>query len=204
LAKAKYTHFTSPIRRYADLVVHRALFQKDKFSKRALFDIADHISATERNSADAERDSKDVKLFAYLQAQLDSGHPLPYPALIIDVRNFGFFVDVPDLAMSGMIRLSSLEDDFYVHDPVANHLVGRRTRRIIRLGDNVVVQIARIDRFKKQVDFALATTPVARPRGNRVNPSRRMEPNPEKRGRNRSRRRGFPGGNPKRAGPSFR
>jgi ribonuclease R len=184
LAKAKYTHFTSPIRRYADLVVHRALFQKEKFSKRALFDIADHISATERNSADAERDGKDVKLFAYLQAQLDSGHPLPYPALIIDVRNFGFFVDVPDLAMSGMIRLSTLEDDFYVHDPVANHLVGRRTRRIIRLGDNVVVQIARIDRFKKQVDFALARTPLARPR-----PSRRMEPRADKRSRNRSRSR---------------
>ena len=70
LAKKKYTHFTSPIRRYADLVVHRALFDKNPGSTGALKEIAEHISVTERNSADAERDSKDVKLFAFLKAQL--------------------------------------------------------------------------------------------------------------------------------------
>ena len=75
LAKKKYTHFTSPIRRYADLVVHRALFEKNSGSASALKEIAEHISVTERNSADAERDSKDVKLFAFLKAQLASGEP---------------------------------------------------------------------------------------------------------------------------------
>ena len=70
LAKKKYTHFTSPIRRYADLVVHRALFDKNPASTSALKETAEHISVTERNSADAERDSKDVKLFAFLKAQL--------------------------------------------------------------------------------------------------------------------------------------
>jgi ribonuclease R len=70
LAKKKYTHFTSPIRRYADLVVHRALFDKNAVATSALKEIADHISVTERNSADAERDSKDVKLYAFLKAQL--------------------------------------------------------------------------------------------------------------------------------------
>src|SRR5437899_6270767 len=73
LAKTRYTHFTSPIRRYADLVVHRALFDKVGASQSALHEAAEHISATERNSADAERDSKDVKLFAFLKAQLASG-----------------------------------------------------------------------------------------------------------------------------------
>jgi len=156
LAKTKYTHFTSPIRRYADLVVHRALFQKSHGLVHSLKETAEHISDTERNSADAERDSKDVKLYAFLKAQLKSPRPTPYPALVIDVRNFGFFVDVPELAMSGLVHLSFLEDDFYVFDAARSHLIGRRTRRVIRLGDNVRVQVAKVDSFKKQVDFRLA------------------------------------------------
>ena len=164
LAKKKYTHFTSPIRRYADLVVHRALFDQKTGSSSALKQTADHISATERNSADAERDSKDVKLFAFLKAQLESGRPERYAALVIDARNFGFFVDVPGLAMSGLVPLSSIEHDFYVFDPARNHLVGRRTRRIIRLGDKVTVQVAKVDTFKKQVDFRLAESQPERAR----------------------------------------
>lgn len=156
LAKAKYTHFTSPIRRYADLVVHRALSQKSHGPTHSLKETAEHISDTERNSADAERDSKDVKLYAFLKAQLKSSRPTPYPALVTDVRNFGFFVDVPGLAMSGLVHLSFLEDDFYLFDPERSQLVGRRTRRMIRLGDKVRVQVARVDVFKKQVDFRLA------------------------------------------------
>ena len=156
LAKKKYTHFTSPIRRYADLAVHRALFDKKPFPTSVLKEIADHISITERNSADAERDSKDVKLFAFLQAQLDSGDPTRYPALVTDVRNFGFFVDVSGLAMSGLVPLSLIQDDFYVFDEARRNLVGRRNRRTIRLGDRLNVQVARVDRFKKQVDFCLA------------------------------------------------
>jgi ribonuclease R len=156
LAKKKYTHFTSPIRRYADLVVHRALFDKNAVANSALKEIADHISVTERNSADAERDSKDVKLFAFLKAQLASGEPVKYPALVTDVRNFGFFVDVPGLAMSGLVPLSLMQDDFYVFDEARRNLVGRRTRRMIRLGDKLTVQVARVDTFKKQVDFQLA------------------------------------------------
>ena len=155
LAKRKYTHFTSPIRRYADLVVHRALFDEKAGSPSALKEIADHISVTERNSADAERDSKDVKLFAFLNAQLRSGQPERYSSLVTDVRNFGFFVDVPDLTMSGLVPLSMVEDDFYDFDVGRSHLVGRRTRRIIRLGDKATVQVARVDTFKKQVDFRL-------------------------------------------------
>src|SRR5271170_4573184 len=187
LAKKKYTHFTSPIRRYADLVVHRALFDKNSAPASALKEIAEHISVTERNSADAERDSKDVKLFAFLKAQLDSGDPQKYPALVTDARNFGFFVDVPGLAMSGLVPLSLMEDDFYVFDEARRNLVGRRTRRMIRLGDKVTVQVARVDTFKKQVDFRLAveerkltpshppasrpTTPRPQPgRGNRFQP----------------------------------
>lgn len=155
LAKRKYAHFTSPIRRYADLVVHRALFETTHGSQFSLKETADHISDTERNSADAERDSKDVKLYAFLLKQLESDQPNRYPALVTDVRNFGFFVDVPGLAMSGLVPLSTLEDDFYIFEPERGHLIGRRTRRVIRLGDKLEVQVARVDTFKKQVDFRL-------------------------------------------------
>ena len=93
-------------------------------------EVAEHISETERNSSDAERDSKDVKLFAFLQAQLDSKHPPSYAGLVTDVRNFGFFVDVPGLGMSGLVPLSGLSDDFYQFNPQTAQLVGRRTRRI--------------------------------------------------------------------------
>jgi len=158
LAKQKYTHFTSPIRRYSDLIVHRSLFEKKPRNAAAMKEIADHISRTERNSADAERDSKDVKLYAFLNAQLKSGNPNRYPALVTDIRNFGFFVDVEDLGMSGMVPLSTLDDDFYIFDPDRHQVVGRRTRRVIRLGDIVEVQIAKVDDFKKRVDFRLSTT----------------------------------------------
>jgi ribonuclease R len=173
LAKKKYTHFTSPIRRYADLVVHRALFDEQPGTTPALKQAAEHISNTERNSADAERDSKDVKLYAFLKKQLGSGQPEQYPALVTDVRNFGFFVDVSGLAMSGLVPLSTVEDDFFVFDASRNLLVGRRTRRVIRLGDQVTVQVAKVDSFKKQVDFRLA--PAAKTASRPAAPSRQPQ-----------------------------
>jgi ribonuclease R len=190
LAKAKYTHFTSPIRRYADLVVHRALFERNHAPASALKETAEHISVTERNSADAERDSKDVKLFAFLKAQLQSGRPEHYPALVTDVRNFGFFVDVPGLAMSGLVPLSAMEDDFYVFNAARNNLVGRRTRRVIRLGDPVTVSVAKVDTFKKQVDFRLVDDrkPVARTLAGRWNTLPHGAPGRPARGRRRGRR----------------
>jgi len=156
LAKENYTHFTSPIRRYADLLVHRALFERTPLPKDALAVVAVHLSVTERQSADAERDSRDAKLHAFLGAQLRSRRPVVYSAIVTDVRNFGFFVDVTDLGMSGLVPLSTIEDDFYVFDAARGHVMGRRTRRIIKLGDRVDVQVAQIDARKKLVDFCLA------------------------------------------------
>ena len=173
LAKKKYAHFTSPIRRYADLVVHRSLFESIQESEADLRQVADHISTTERNSADAERDSKSVKLYAFLAAQLKGGRPQSYSALVTDVRNFGFFVDVGDLGMSGLVPLSSLEDDFYEFDPTRVQVRGRRTRRVVKLGDLVEVQVAKVDNEKKQVDFRLASTERASEQGRQRRPSRR-------------------------------
>jgi ribonuclease R len=158
LAKKKYTHFTSPIRRYADLLVHRGLFQSSTHGQpsTALRQACDHVSETERNSADAERDSRDVKMFAFLIAQLKASNPPRHAALITDVRNFGFFVDVPGLGMNGLVPLSGVSDDFYEFNSERSQLIGRRTRRIFKLGDKLDVQIAKVDTFKRQVDFKLA------------------------------------------------
>ncbi len=164
LAKKKYAHFTSPIRRYADLVVHRALFQSSHGSVHSLKQTADHISDTERNSADAERDSKDVKLFAFLKAQLALRPAAALPRAGDRCAQLGFLRRCAGLSMSGLVPLSTMEDDFYIFEPARNHLIGRRTRRIIRLGDKVEVQIANVNTFKKQVDFRLSkTTGSARP-----------------------------------------
>ncbi len=177
LAKMKYTHFTSPIRRYADLIVHRVLFDSIKIPPGLLKTMAAHISDTERNSSDAERDSKDVKMYAYLRKQLESGQPESYPALVIDLRNFGFFVDVSTLGMSGLVHLSSVEDDFFVYDESRHQLTGRRTRRVIKSGDKVMVQVAKVDSFKKQVDFKLVKTvgKTERAPGRMEQPPRRTE-----------------------------
>jgi ribonuclease R len=207
LAKKKYTHFTSPIRRYADLVVHRALFDKNAAKAGALKSIAEHISLTERNSADAERDSKDVKLYAFLIAQLESGDPVKYPALVTDVRNFGFFVDVPGLAMSGLVPLSLIEDDFYVFDESRRNLVGRRTRRMIRLGDKLTVQVARVDKFKKQVDFQLAAeerkASSMRPHSSRQDSKRPPSSRPENSRRQHSRPAKSQGAHPANSRPAI-
>ena len=173
LSKAKYAHFTSPIRRYADLVVHRALFERNSISIQSLKKTADHISETERNSSDAERASKDVKLFAFLKVQMKSGELQHYEALVIDIRNFGFFIDVQGLGMSGLVHLSSLKDDFYVFDPSRCLLFGRRRHFTIRLGDRIKVSVAKVDSFKKQVDFQLVRETEKTPAKHRAREKRK-------------------------------
>jgi len=183
LNKKDYTHFTSPIRRYADLVVHRALFENAVPAPGTLKRVSEHISETERNSADAERDSKEVKLFAFLLEQLRTNQLTNYDALVTDARNFGFFIDVPGLGLSGLVHLSSLEDDFYVFDPARTQLVGRRTRRVIKLGDKVLVQVKKVDTFKKQVDFRLVKL------GREATPNRPARPRAANQGRSNEKRR---------------
>jgi ribonuclease R len=159
LAKKKYAHFTSPIRRYADLVVHRSLFAAEKSAPLLhLHDVANHLSSSERNSADAERDSKDIKLHAFLLDQIHSGKPTRYPARVTSLRDFGFFVDITGLGMSGIVPLALLEDDHYRHDTAAKKIEGRSKRRTIKLGDIVDVEIAKVDAARKMVDFRIVGT----------------------------------------------
>jgi len=178
LAKKKYTHFTSPIRRYADLVVHRSLFAHAKHvCGDPLHEVADHLSSTERNSADAERDSKDVKLHAYLLDQVRSGRPQRYEAQVTCLRDFGFSIDIAALGMSAIVPLSLLVDDHYRHDPAAKQITGRHRRRFIRLGDTVEVEIAKVDTVRKMIDFRLAKTGEGATSGSSRAPSRHRSGN---------------------------
>lgn len=160
LAKADYTHFTSPIRRYSDLIVHRSLERLLGLARHgpdssALTALADHISATERVAAEAERESVRLKKLEYFQAQVAKRTGQSFRAQIVDVRNYGIFVELPEFLLSGLVHVSSLEDDFFVLDPGRQRLVGRRTRRVYQTGDEIDVIVARVDMFKQQVDFKI-------------------------------------------------
>src|SRR5213592_969028 len=163
LAKANYLHFTSPIRRYADLVVHRALGRDtaarrpDQLGMAEIASIAEHISITERNAADAEIDAAQMKKLEFFQRQLDERNPQSFRAAIVDVRNYGLMVELPDALITGLVHVSSLTDDFYLFEPARRQLIGRRSRKRYSVGDQLSVFVARVDLFKRQVDFAMAT-----------------------------------------------
>jgi ribonuclease R len=167
LAKANYLHFTSPIRRYADLVVHRALGRVRSpsapdgvavrsYQMEEVASIAEHLSITERIAADAENDAAQMKKLEFFKRQLDQRNPQIFRAAIVDVRNYGLLVELPDALLTGLVHVSSLTDDFYLFEPVRRQLIGRRTRKRFSVGDELSVFVARVDVFKRQVDFAIA------------------------------------------------
>jgi ribonuclease R len=166
LAKTNYLHFTSPIRRYADLVVHRALSRDGSPNARAvrpynmaeIASIAEHISTTERNAADAEIDATQMKKLEFFQQQLAGRKPQIFSAAVVDIRNYGLMVELPDALVTGLIHISSLRDDFYVFEPARRQLIGRRSRKRFKVGDHLSVFVARVDLFKRQVDFAIGPT----------------------------------------------
>jgi ribonuclease R len=170
LAKANYAHFTSPIRRYADLVVHRSLAQMESRKKSQsdmgqLSSTAEHISGTERNAAEAEIESVRMKKLEFFQRQLDERNPQIFRASIVDVRNYGLMVELPDALITGLVHISSIIDDFYSFDATQRRLIGRRSRKRFSIGDEVRVLVVRVDAFKRQIDFTLADE--TKPKGKR-------------------------------------
>jgi ribonuclease R len=130
--------------------------------------MAEHISATERVAAEAESDSVKMKKLEFFQLQLEAKDPQIFRASVLDVKNFGLIVELPDVLLTGMIHISSLTDDFYVLNAGQRQLIGRQSRRRFSVGDELSVYVARVDIFKRQVDFAIvAEKPARRPREER-------------------------------------
>ena len=161
LAKKFYTHFTSPIRRYADLVVHRTLrglIEPDtgrRYSVADLAKMAEHVSRTERVADEAEEESVELKKIEYFQQQLLTGKLETLDAVVSGVRNFGFFVELTESLVRGLVHVSALEDDFYHYDELRERLVGKRSKRVIQVGDKLRVQVERVNVFKRQIDFRI-------------------------------------------------
>ncbi len=167
LAKSDYTHFTSPIRRYSDLVVHRvfdaflckngadsALEKPDiRYPQAKLDSLGEHLCVTERNSVDAERESVKTKLLEFYERELDKDQKQAFPAVITDIKNHGLFIELTDTMAFGMVHISTLDDDFYHLNEDGSKIIGRRKKKTYTLAQHIRVQVERVDRFKRQIDF---------------------------------------------------
>ena len=175
LGFSHYSHFTSPIRRYADLVVHRLLhsYETDQ-TKRApsasqLEETCEHISFTERNAVDAERRSVKLKQIEFLADRVGE----EFDAVISGVVNFGLFVKLEETLAEGLIKMRDLDDDFYVFDEKRYAIVGRKTKRSIRLGDELRVKLVRVDPDRAELDFIPVEDPKKRRTETKSTPKKR-------------------------------
>lgn len=146
LALQKYAHFTSPIRRYADLLIHRSLVSAYRLpdggglsngEEARLDEIAGHISSTERTSMNAERSAVDRFTAAYLMDKIGA----EFSGKISGVTRFGLFVTLDESGADGLVPMKSISDDFYIHDEEAHALIGRKKKKVYRLGAPVTVRL---------------------------------------------------------------
>jgi ribonuclease R len=154
LASENYCHFTSPIRRYPDLTVHRLLDQLLKRGKagtdfQELLVLGEHCSKMERRAELAERELVKYKLLVYMSERLG----LEMETIITGVADYGFYSQAETIPVEGLVHISTLRDDYYHFDESAHSLIGQRTKRRYRLGDKVHVKVIRVDLQRRQLDF---------------------------------------------------
>lgn len=204
LALQSYAHFTSPIRRYADVMVHRSLIRAyglgegglDEGEAARMVEIGEHISTTERNSMVAERSAVDRFTACYLSAHMGAR----FEGRISGLNKFGLFVRLDETGADGIVPIRSLPDDFYIHDEAAHALVGRRNRIVYRLGAKVQVEVLEADRITGSTVFGLVDgekgadipgfKPPSPPRGgkhrNRPSPMRGGKPRQDKKSKKKT------------------
>jgi ribonuclease R len=160
LAAEHYTHFTSPIRRYPDLVVHRTLREQrqglateEKLREREeeLPEVARHTSEMERRANEAERELVQWKKVRFMADKVGE----EFDGFIIGVAPFGLFVELTDHFVEGLVHISTMADDYYRYDERGHSLRGENTEKLYRLGDRVNVQVTRVDMERRQVELAL-------------------------------------------------
>lgn len=179
-----YTHFTSPIRRYPDLLVHRAIRGLLRGKKRighlrrtgapeepmevnypydgaAMAEAGGHCSITERRADDATRNVVNWLKCEYLLDRVGE----EFAGVVTSVTGFGLFVELEDLYIEGLVHITGLPKDYYFHEPAHHRLVGERTRRVFRLGDRLRVRVSRVDIDERKIDFDLVEAPGKKFRG---------------------------------------
>jgi len=154
-----YTHFTSPIRRYPDLLIHRAIghildnqpISTFHYSSETMHRLGQHCSMTERRADEATRDVVNWLKCEFMQSKLGQ----VFTGKISTVTSFGLFVSLDDIYVEGLVHITSLKTDYYRHDTVLHALVGERSATTYRLGDKLSVLVARVDVDERKIDFEL-------------------------------------------------
>ena len=172
LALDAYAHFTSPIRRYPDLLVHRAIRHitgggkpgRYHYSRDSMERLGSITSAHERRAEEATREVEALLKCQYMEDKLGEG----FSGMITGVTNFGVFVQVDDVMVDGLIHVSSLDNDYYHFDSAGMRLVGERSGRVFALGDRLDIEVHRVDLETRRIDFRLAEKPEPRGRTRRV------------------------------------
>jgi ribonuclease R len=160
LAHDDYTHFTSPIRRYPDLLVHRAIRhllagKKPKsfhYSVDRMHELGEHCSATERRADDATRDAVDWLKCEFMMDRVGE----TYAGIITSTTSFGLFVELQDIYVEGLVHVTALGNDYYHFDPTRHWLMGERTNKIFRLGDPIEVKVVQVNLDDRKIDFELS------------------------------------------------
>ena len=170
-----YTHFTSPIRRYPDLIVHRLIRQylinkktdakTIRHNKSILPDIAKHTSERERRAQDAERDTDDLKKAEYMMKHVGE----TFEGVIAGVMNFGMFVELPN-TIEGLVHVSHMTDDHYNFNERAMAMIGERTGTMFRIGDKVEIEVLGVNLDERLIDFKVVGMPDRKPREKRSRP----------------------------------
>lgn len=170
LASDCYCHFTSPIRRYPDLVVHRILkatfgdegkhaSKQLAIATERLGEVAEHTSKRERVAMEAERDVVEMKKLQYMQKHVGE----EFAGYITGVTGFGFFVELEELFVEGLVHISTLTDDQYIHAEKQHSLIGRRSGTVFRIGDAARVSVASVSPATRRIEFVLAAHTASAP-----------------------------------------